>query len=98
MPEQPASYAPAVSDQAGERDAEWLERRIGLTGGQDFTVPAQSIDALLAHPIEAGTPGTPAAPAAGPLSVALARLQIGSLQPRRIIDPAATAPLAASIA
>ncbi|MBV8653741.1 MAG: ParB/RepB/Spo0J family partition protein, partial [Alphaproteobacteria bacterium] len=68
---------------------------MGLTGGQDFTAPVQSIDALLAHPLDAGTP---AAAPTSPLSVALTRLQIGSLQPRRSVDPAATARLAASIA
>jgi ParB family chromosome partitioning protein len=97
-PDEPEQDAASASVDALERDAEWLERLIGLTGGQDFTAPTQSIDALLARPLDAGAASAPAAAPTSPLSVALARLQIGSLQPRRSVDPAATARLAASIA
>ncbi len=97
MPDQPAPDATSATEATVERDAEWLERLIGLTGGQDFTAPAQSIDALLGNPLDSGKPGL-AAPATGALSVPLSRLQIGSLQPRRSVDPAATARLAASVA
>jgi ParB family chromosome partitioning protein len=98
MPDQPAPDATSASEAPVERDAEWLERLIGLTGGQDFTAPSQSIDALLANPIGAGTAGETAPSSAAPVSVPLSRLHIGSLQPRRGVDPAATARLTASIA
>jgi ParB family chromosome partitioning protein len=89
----------ATQDPAVEPDSEWLERLIGLTGGRDFTAPPpQSIDALLASPVDAGTPAGAVSPPQGTLSVALSRLRIGTLQPRRSVDPAATARLAASIA
>jgi ParB family transcriptional regulator, chromosome partitioning protein len=87
---------PSASETSLSHDAEWLDRLIGLTGARDFTAsPLQSIDALLADHID-GT--APAAAPRGAASLALGRLQIGTLQPRRSVDAAAIARLAASIA
>jgi ParB family chromosome partitioning protein len=89
---------PSAPETTIAHDAEWLDRLIGLTGARDFTAPPlQSIDALLAIPLDADVPAQAAALPTGTHSVALDRLQIGTLQPRRSVDANATARLAASI-